>query len=209
MEQKNTGLIICIVILSLLVVGLGGFIIYDKVLNNKNIEKNQNNNEVVNNQNQENSSNNSYELFSKKLKSQFSKYDDNNLNYMHVNSDIVEDGYEVYLTKNQSLFVRYFNSRLNAKLGEYKIADNVLSFNVVAAGQGGGNTLFFINEDGTVGSADTEYGIETNNQITIKKDIGHKNIISIISGTFGDEYTGFEGPIFIDINGNILSDNLK
>lgn len=36
MENKNTKLIIVIVILSLLVVGLGGFIVYDKILNTSN-----------------------------------------------------------------------------------------------------------------------------------------------------------------------------
>ena len=34
MEKKNTGLIVLIVVLSIAVLGLGGFIIYDKVLNN-------------------------------------------------------------------------------------------------------------------------------------------------------------------------------
>ena len=34
MENKKTGLISIIVILSLLVVGLGGFIVYDKVVSN-------------------------------------------------------------------------------------------------------------------------------------------------------------------------------
>lgn len=33
MEKKNTGLIILVIILSLLVIGLGGYIVYDKVLN--------------------------------------------------------------------------------------------------------------------------------------------------------------------------------
>lgn len=209
MEHKNTGLIILVVILSLLVVGLGGFVIYDKVLTDNTFENNDNNNEVVNKQDKETNSNNSYELFSKNLKSQFSKYDDNNQNYLYVNTDVVQEGYEVYLTKNQTLFVKYFNKELNNKYGEYKIADNVLSFNVVSVGQGGGNMLYFINEDGTVGSAATEYGIGTNNQITIKKDIGYKNIISVISGTFGDGFSGVHGPIFIDINGNIFSENLK
>ena len=32
MEKKNTGLIVLVVVLSLLVVGLGGYIVYDKML---------------------------------------------------------------------------------------------------------------------------------------------------------------------------------
>lgn len=199
MDNKNKGLIILVVILSLFIIGLGGFIVYDKILNN----------EVVNNQEEKTKSNNNYELFAQNLKDQFSKYDNNNKNYLYVNSSIIKDGYEIYLNKNQTLYVKYYNKELDAKYGEYKIADNVLSFNVVPSDQGPGNMLYFINENGTVGSADTEYGINTNNQITIKKDIGYKNIVSIISGTFGDGLSNVNGPIFIDINGNIFSENLK
>lgn len=44
MEKKNIGLKVLVVILSLLVVGLSGFIIYDKVLSNNEVENNDNNN---------------------------------------------------------------------------------------------------------------------------------------------------------------------
>ena len=58
MEKKNTGLIVLVIILSLLVVGLGGFIVYDKVLSNNEVENNDNtdlnddiNSDVENNDN--------------------------------------------------------------------------------------------------------------------------------------------------------------
>jgi len=53
MKKKNTGLIVLVIVLSLLVVGLGGFIIYDKVLNKNNevIEKNNNSAEEKNENN--------------------------------------------------------------------------------------------------------------------------------------------------------------
>ena len=41
MEKKNTGLIVLVVVLSLLVVGLGGYIVYDKMLD-KNINDSDN-----------------------------------------------------------------------------------------------------------------------------------------------------------------------
>ena len=50
MEKKNTGLIVLVIILSLLVVGLGGFIVYDKVLSNNEVENNDNN-EINNDEN--------------------------------------------------------------------------------------------------------------------------------------------------------------
>ena len=35
MEKKYTGLVVCIAILILIVLGLAGFIVYDKVINSK------------------------------------------------------------------------------------------------------------------------------------------------------------------------------
>ncbi len=151
---------------------------------------------------------NDYQIFSKNLKSQLSKYDDNNLNRQFVNNDNVRYPYTVYLNENGSLFVKYSNDELNNKYGDYKITDNALSFYVIETGNGGMSLLYFINVDGTIGSADVEF-ISDSNQITVKKDLGYKNIVSIVSGSFGDGYSGAQGPIFIDINGNIFSENLK
>ena len=56
MEKKNTGLVVLVIILSLLVVGLGGYIVYDKVLSDKDADNNcndsvdvENNNNIVKN----------------------------------------------------------------------------------------------------------------------------------------------------------------
>ncbi len=197
-EKKNTWSVVSIIILSLLVVGLGGFIVYDNYFRDKDVANN----------NTKGTTNNSYKTFAKNLKSQFSKYDSNNKNYQYINNHFVEDGYEVYLNKNGNLYVRYFNENLNSKYGTYKIAEDVLSFYAINVGQDVGNMIFFINEDGTVGSADTEFGIDTDNKITITRDLGHENIVSITNDTFGDGNTGVYRHIFIDINGNIFSENL-
>lgn len=61
MEKKNTGLIILVIILSLLVVGLGGFIVYDKVLSNDKVEDNNEVNGCVNNNITNNNSQNTQE----------------------------------------------------------------------------------------------------------------------------------------------------
>ncbi len=79
-----------------------------------------------------------------------------------------------------------------------------MSFNIVNSGQDVINTLYFINQDGTVGSANIETGIMDNNEIVIKKDIGFKNIVSIVSGVYTDGMSGADRPMFIDINGNIF-----
>ena len=41
MEKKNTGLIIIVIVLSVLVVGLSGYIVYDKILSTSNTTTNQ------------------------------------------------------------------------------------------------------------------------------------------------------------------------
>ena len=65
--------------------------------------------------------------------------------------------------------------------------------------------LYYINEDGTVSSADTEYSVVNNEEITIKNNIGnYKNIGWYI----WNEYTGISATLFIDINGNVYSENL-
>ena len=222
--MKNTNFTILVIILSLGVLGLGGFIVYDKFLKEETVEKIEDNNPIDNIENNDSTNNaedeiiinndttnneiikdNSYDLFAKNFKNYISKYDSYNRSYQYVKNNTIPDGYEIYMNENGSLFVKYFNKELNTKYGDYKIADNVLSFYVIAYGQGGGNMLFFINEDGTVGSANTEYGIVNDNKITIKKDLGYKNIVCIVSKTVGNEYTGSYQPIFIDINGNIFN----
>lgn len=79
MEKKNTGLIVLVVILSLLVVGLGGYIVYDKVLSkedsniNNGVKDNdniQNNTDNTTNNDASTSGNDDLDL-SKKLKSVF------------------------------------------------------------------------------------------------------------------------------------------
>lgn len=46
MEKKNTGLVVLVIILSLLVLGLGGYIVYDKVLKNKDFINKEINNKI-------------------------------------------------------------------------------------------------------------------------------------------------------------------
>lgn len=200
---------IVIVILLILVLGLAGYLGYDKFLSAKTVENaSDNTNSEIAGTTEADNTENDYQIFAKNLKSQLSRYDENNLNRQFVNNDNVRYPYTVYLNENGSLFVKYSNSELNAKYGDYKISDDVLSFYVIETGNGGMSLLYFINGDGTIGSADVEF-VSDSNQITVKKDLGYKNIVSIVSGSFGDGYSGAQGPIFIDINGNIFSENLK
>lgn len=216
-QGMSTGITILIAILLVCVLGMGSFIAYDKIVvnnNTKNTTENNNKKEEngVSNKdyNSEKNINNSYELFAENLKSQLSKiYNESNDGEISSWSD----KYSIKIDKNRSLYITYHDSKLNKKFNNYKIADNILNYYVVQTGQGGGKTLYFINENGTVGSADIEYGViystDDVKQIPIKKDIGYKNIVAVIEAGFGVSVSGIAGPIFIDINGNVFSTNLK
>ena len=191
MGKKYKTILFIMVVFLVIFASISTYLIYEKYyINNK-----------------QNQTENNYNIFAQSLKKELSKYDNNNYNYQRVTNEIVPDGYEISINEKGCLYVRYFNKELNDKYGKYKIADNVLSFYVINDGQNFGNMLYFISEDGTVGKADTEYRM--NDNISVIKDIGYKNIVSIISGTFGDEFAGYEGPIFIDINGRIYSEAFK
>lgn len=127
----------------------------------------------------------------------------------YVINDIVVEGYDIRLEKDGNLYVEYMENNLNEMYGKYKISDNVLSCYVINTGQDVGNTLYFIKDDGTVGSANTEYGlVDDYKEITVTNDLGYKNIVTILPAVFSNEYTGARGPIFVDISGNIFSDDL-
>lgn len=198
-EKSSLGYGILVGFLCLVLGLLGGYILSDKVLTKKC-------DEPVKIEDSKSDSVDSYQKFSKKLKSELSRFNSNDMAYQSVSSSVVGN-YVAYLNDKGSLYVKYFNNDLNSKYGDYKISDGILSFYIVPSGQGGGNVLYFINEDGTVGSADVEYGANSN--ITIKNDLGYKNIVSVVSGGFGMEYSGGYSAIFIDIDGNMYNPNLK
>ena len=187
-EKKiSAGVIVLIISLIVLLVGCIGFISYDKFLNGNNnsfqVEK-------------------LYSNFSNNLKLKMNeKYDDYKYNVSTINSKIISQWYEVRLDKNGTLYIKYEKENSNKK-----IAEQVLSFYLINSGQDERKTLFFIKHDGTVSSAEIE--VENSNSIKIENNIYNlKNIVSIVEGTFGNEFSGVNGPIFIDIEGNIYSYN--
>ena len=218
-KQKSKGTLVVIIILTLIIVGLGGYIAYDKGMfgakkessNQTSVETRQEETTKVEEKVVEKSepTDNSYQLWASNLKKEYeTKFAPKTYtsSQLFVNSSVIKDGYTVYLNGKGELSITYWNKKYNSKYNEYIIASNVLNYAVVTYGQGGGNQLYFINEDGTVGEADTEYGMLEKEKLDVKKDIGLKNIISIIGGSFGTEHgLGTTGPIFIDINGKLAN----
>lgn len=206
-ENKNSGLKFLITFLVLLVLGLSAFIVYDKCFKKQDkciIDSSSVNPKETTGKSESKSSDLavSYSNFANKMKSERSKFNDSYSSGQYVNS-CVEGGYTVSLSSDGKLYVKYHNDNINSKYGNirgnFDVADKVLSFYVVPYGQGGCNGLYFINEDGTVGMADIEYSAMNMNDISINKNIGFKNIVSVISGDF---YLA-AGPIFVDIEGNM------
>lgn len=148
---------------------------------------------------------NDYKIYANKLKEEEKKYTNDFYNQIIVESYCVEKSYKVNLDNNSQLSIEYYDNELNTKY--QKIADNILSFFVIETGNGGCNTLYFINTDGTVGQANVETFLANNDgtgEITINKNIKNlKNIVYITSAINNATASATSNPIFIDINGNM------
>ena len=115
MEKKKNNLIPIVIILIVLVLGLGGFIVYDKVLNNK-----ENNNELENNENFNNNYN--YNIYSN-LTNISCYYDKNSETYNHE--------CEIYNTK--SLYDKY-NLPNNHVINKLIVANDEIIYLVLSNG---------------------------------------------------------------------------
>ena len=91
-------------------------------------------------------------------------------------------------------------------LNEKEVATNVVGFNVVNVGNGGYSNLYFIKDDGTVGTTSIEEVEYLNNGKVKTREIEKlKNIVSIIPGMSAE--SGYPGACYayaIDINGNMF-----
>lgn len=223
MKSKNVGLIIAIVVLSLLVVELGGFIIYDKVLLNDKIENNNNNDNNTNNtnSNNDNSDNNAT---------------NGNINYQHnltkrIELQAVREGYveivvdtegNAYLSlignldyendatlknnllKLQKSFKDYFPKNYTSfggskVLNAYKLdIEKVLTVYFVNMGNGSSKYFIFVKENGTLSYLSND-SIIHNGEINLKNIDNLDNVVSIVENTYTLT------PYAIDLNGNEIS----
>lgn len=222
MENRNIGLKVIIIILVVALIACITFIVWDKLiykskidisdindntsmLENKkeNIEENLNSQEVLVENNKKTDSiqkeSNDYKIFANNLKNSLKNISGSMMYY--ANGGYFFTGqYSITLEKEGTLYVDYTNTSLKNELGKIKIAENVLNFDVIETAQGGGHTLFFIKEDGTVGKAEVEYRASNFKTNGIVQDLGLKNIVSMIPVK-----SGLATVYFVDINGNIYS----
>lgn len=152
-----------------------------------------------------NNEENNYGKYAKKLSDEINNFSDSNYLSQRVDHEMLQSVYYVTLNKNKELHIEYSNEELNNVFGNYKISDNVISFYIINDGQAFFNSLYYIKTDGTVGKADVESSNINNKNITITNDLGLKNIITILPTTFDSQESGYHGPTFVDINGNIFT----
>ena len=182
----------------------------DSDKNTEQEKKDENSN--LNNEINDSRNENNYKVFSDNLNEEVSKYSEGKMQKQSVQTEVgsVKLYYSVTLESNGDLYVEYHNDDvLKQKYGKYKIAENILTFYIARIrGNCGENGLYFINQDGTVGLAEVEFntcGSGDINKLNIKRDLGYKNIVSVINGNVFLGHGGYEIPMFIDINGKIHS----
>ena len=113
MENKNTGLVVLVIILSLLVIGLGGYIVYDKVLNKDTSNGVQDVNNEISNE-IEDETNNSFANnefdFNTNCNAEYSSCVMEDLNFSAFSQSVEGDNIEtfnVYLNTDGSIDINY------------------------------------------------------------------------------------------------------
>lgn len=149
---------------------------------------------------------NNYEKYAKKLSDEINNFGDSIYLSQRVEHEMLQSIYYVTLNKNKELYIEYSDKKLNNAFGNYKISDNVISFYIINDGQSFFNSLYYIKTDGTVGKADVETPNINNKNVNINNDLGFKNIVTILPTTFDSQESGYHGPTFVDINGNIFTE---
>ena len=204
MEKKNTGLIITIVVLVVLLLGLGGYVCYDKFY----LDKNGDDVSKVDNKNNDNS----FDVYAKALKAnKVKKMQDDSKNNISTNADVYNSAngdigyYSVLLTDDGKLSVSYDKDSL--KKYDTTIDSNVLFYELVNFGNGGYKTLLYVKEDGRLYNASVEYDVYSENKKAVGSLYGdYKDIVLIRQVGRLDKSdgvtTGFKDLELVDINGN-------
>ena len=187
-KNKNKSLLILVIILSLLVVGLSSYLIYDKMIAKDD-------NEVVDNNYKDNDK--LYSEYLLNLKNNLEKNYTERDSETKINSNFVNgDAYTVTINKNGVL-------SLSTRKDDYEISNNVLEMFLVDVGNSGDKTLYFIKDDGTLNSFCVDCVLNEGVKVIQSE---YKNIVNVVNSAFGITYSGAYGPIFIDIEGNVFTE---
>ena len=147
----------------------------------------------------------SFESFSNNLINKIKALDDTVQFYKQETKrlDWSEKQFRAKIDKDANLVLIWNNYK-----NEEVLAENVIDFEFVVFGNGGGNTyLYFINQDGSVSKTEDLQNVEENAP-AITNNIGNYKEVISIQTTHGNYPYGSDGfyASFTDFNGNILSE---
>lgn len=115
-------------------------------------------------------------------------------------------GYRLKINKNLELIADNASGEYSSALsGEYKIADNVVSFFRIHTGNGLFHTIYYINKDGNLFSVNFEEGLESRDMTGIKTEaLKLDNVVNVVTGTYPDDDA--ERALFVTIDGKVLTE---
>ena len=210
-KKKGTGLVIFLV---LVILAMGGFITYDKVLKDKyfskdsdeskEVENNKEDNKTKDNNNtKEKTADEMYEEYLENFKKSYgTKINEERTMIVFGKMALSEANYSYEITKDKELYIDIDYT------GKFKIDSNVINMFLIDVGQSGMAALYYIKNDGNLYKfiADDFEDKEVAEWNSIKgKKVNLKNIVSVNQTIFGKESSA-RGPIFIDIEGNIYTE---
>lgn len=195
-KDTNKGLLVLVVVLSLLVLGLSSYLIYDKVLKeDKEIVENNDSSKEEDNSLTDNDK--LYSEYLKKLKKNLESFYNENDSEIRINNNFANGNpYSIVIDKKGTLLMSTRNDN-------YEISNNVLEMFLIDVGNGGYKSLYFIKEDGTLNSFCVDCVLDEGINV---KQLENKNIVNVVNSAFGITASGAYGPAFIDIEGNVLFD---
>ncbi len=215
--MKKNGVI---TILVLIILGLGGYITYDKFLEKEDINNKKDvvNNVIKNEGNIKNeTSDDRYNDYLKNLENAIN-------NHFQKVPDISDDelsklDYKKYYSQQSycgstadsgiEYCISLDNKILNLKLSNneestVKLSDNVLNYFIVSTGQYGYKNLYYITTTGKLYEVDHEMQIDEAVDNLNKKELNLKNIVNVIGVNAG--LLSSSGDVaFIDIDGNLFT----
>ena len=211
---------VIITILVLIILGLGGYITYDKFLEKEDINNKKDvvNNVIKNEGNIKNeTSDDRYNDYLKNLENAIN-------NHFQKVPDISDDelsklDYKKYYSQQSycgstadsgiEYCISLDNKILNLKLSNneestVKLSDNVLNYFIVNVGQVGYKNLYYITTTGKIYEVDHEMQIDEGVDNLNKKELNLKNIVNVIGVNAG--LLSSSGDVaFIDIDGNLFT----
>ena len=128
------------------------------------------------------------ENMSKKLKKGYDAVE-------YFGEDMELGKYYVELTPSFELYVH------GAADTEFEVATDVVQAFLVQSGQAGNSLLYYVKSDGKLYSANPGEILDTKKAAS--KELTYKNIVNVMPGNFSDDESGYTGPIFVDIEGNV------